>query len=51
MNPQEQNQANMVQALWVTTAINVIMAIGMIAYLVAEVLKVGAGAFKELKKD
>lgn len=39
-----------VQALWVTQAISVLMAIGMICYFVAEVLKAGTGVFKEAFK-
>ena len=47
VQPQEQIQAYTVQAMWVQTAVTVLMAIGMICYFAAEVLKVGTGVFKE----
>ena len=43
-------QSQMVQAMWVQTAISVLMALGMIAYFIAEVLKVGSEVFKEALK-
>ncbi|GAI80479.1 unnamed protein product, partial [marine sediment metagenome] len=44
-------QPYQVQALWVTQAIGILMAIGMICYVIADVLKAGTGVFKEgLKK-
>jgi len=42
-------QAQTVEALWVSQAISVLMAIGMIAYFVAEVLRVGSEAQISLK--
>ena len=47
----QQIQPYVVQALWIQQAITVLMAIGMIAYFVAEVLKVGTEVVgKALKK-
>jgi len=48
MNKEEQIEALTTQAMWVQTAISVLMAIGMIAYFVAEVLKVGSDVFKKV---
>lgn len=48
--PQEQVQPLMVQALWVSQAISILTTIAMLAYFGAEILKVGVGAFKEIKK-
>ena len=51
IRPQETVQPLMVQALWVSQAIGVLMSIGMIAYLVAEGLKVGTEVLgKVIKK-
>lgn len=50
IQPQEQIQPLTVQAMWVQAAISALMAIGMICYFVAEVLKVGSGVFKEAFK-
>lgn len=48
MSQQEQIEALTTQAMWVQTAITVLMAIGMIAYFVAEILKVGTDVFKKV---
>ena len=44
---QEQIQAYAVQALWVQQAIGVLLAIGMICYLIADVLKAATGVIKK----
>lgn len=45
--PQQQIQAYAVQALWVQTAVTVLMAIGMICYFLAEGLKAVTGVMKK----
>ena len=47
LQPQEQIQAYTVQALWVSQAIGILMAIGMIAYLTADVLKAATRVVKK----
>ena len=48
---QEQIQPLTVQALWVSQAISILMAVGMICYFAADVLKVGTEVLgKGLKK-
>lgn len=47
---QEQIQALTVQALWVSQAISILMAVGMIAFFLAEVLRGGAEVFGKVVK-
>lgn len=51
IQPQEQIQSLTVQALWVSQAIGILMAVGMICYFAAEVLKMGTDVLgKTLKR-
>lgn len=43
-------QSQMVEAMWVSQAISVLVGIGMVCYFLAEVLKAGSGVFKEALK-
>ncbi|MBA7698619.1 hypothetical protein ES703_107298 [subsurface metagenome] len=47
IQPQETVQPLMVQALWVSQAIGILVAIGMVCYLLADVLKAGTQVIKK----